>query len=449
MKREKLTGKILILVSLCIPLLTSCAREDSLDRIKESGEITVLTQNNAHCSYTYREKPMGFEYDLAEAFSRYLGVKLKVLTPPWEKLIEELKKGKGDFIAAGMTITPSRRKEVKFSDGYLRIQQKAIIHKNHPLIEKLEDLIGKTIHVRQGTTYAERLAELKDDGLDIHIKLYEDVPTEELIMMVAQREIGVTVADSNIALLNRRYYPDMVISLPIEEPQLLGWAVNKGEKSLQKKINDFFEKIKKDGTFEKIYEKYYANVEIFDYLDLKKYHKRLDTRLPKYEKIIKKAAKKYNFDWRLIAAMIYQESHFDPDATSFTGVEGLMQLTLDTALEMGIKDRNDPEQSIMGGVAYLNMLYKKYDEAMHPDRLLIALASYNVGRGHILDAQGIAKERNLNPNSWAALKDILPLLRYSRHYKKTKYGYCRGTEPVRYVNRILTYYDILKREGIS
>ena len=123
-----------------------------------------------------------------------------------------------------------------------------------------------------------------------------------------------------------------------------------------------------------------------------------------------------------------------------------MQLTQDTAREMGITNRNDPEQSIMGGVEYLSMLYEKFNEAMDPDRLLIALASYNVGRGHVLDAQRIAKERNLNPNSWAALEEILPLLRYAKHYKKTKYGYCRGTEPVRYINRILTYYDILKRE---
>ena len=449
MKREKLTGTILILVFLCIPFLTSCAGDDELDRIKKAGEITVLTQNNAHCSYTYRENPMGFEYDLAKAFSQYLGVKLKVLTPAWDRLIQALNKGEGDFIAASMTIVKSRQKEIDFSDGYLRIQQKVIIRTNHPRIKKIEDLSGKTIHVRRGTSYAERLAELKADGLGIDIKLYDDIPTEEFMRMIANKEIEVTIADSNIALLNRRYFPDVKISLPIEEPQLLGWAVKKGEKGLLKKINEFFKKIKKDGTFAKIYERYYANVEIFDYLDLKKYHKRLDTRLPKYEKIIKKAAEKYGLDWRLIAAVIYQESHFDPGARSFTGVEGIMQLTRNTAREVGIKDRNDPEQSIMGGVKYLKTLYEKYNEAMDPDRLLIALASYNVGRGHVLDAQGIAKERNLNPNSWAALEEILPLLRYPKHYKKTKYGYCRGTEPVRYVNRILTYYDILKREGIS
>ncbi len=449
MKRKKLTGKILVLVFLCIPLLTSCAREDLLDRIEKSGEITVLTQNNAHCSYTYREKPMGFEYDLAKAFSQHLGVKLKVLTPAWDRLIQALNKGEGHFIAASMTIVPSRKKEIDFSNGYLRIQQKVIVHTNHPRIKELENLKGKTIHVRRGTSYAERLAELKADGLDINIKLYNDVPTEEFMRMVANREIEVTIGDSNIALLNRRYFPDVKISLAIEEPQLLGWAVKKGEKRLLRKINEFFKKIKKDGTFAKIYEKYYANVEIFDYLDLKKYHKRLDTRLPKYEKIIKKAAKKYGFDWRIIAAVIYQESHLDPEARSFTGVEGIMQLTRDTAQEMGIEDRKDPEQSITGGVKYLSYLYGRYNEAKDPDRLLIALASYNVGRGHVLDAQGIAKERNLNPNSWAALEEILPLLRYPKHYKKTKYGYCRGTEPVRYINRILTYYDILKREGIS
>ena len=375
-KAEKLKRNTLILVFICLPLLASCAGEDVLDRIKKSGEITVLTQNNAHCYYTYRDNPMGFEYDLARAFSQYLGVKLKVLTPSWDGLIQALNKGEGDFIAASMTIVPSRQKEIDFSDGYLLIQQKAIIHKNHPRIKMIEGLKGKTIHVRRGTSYVERLAELKADGLDINIKLYDDIPTEELIRMVAQKEIEVTIADSNIALLNRRYFPDVKVSTPIEEPELLGWAVKKGEKALRKKINEFFKKIKKDGTFAKIYEKYYANVEIFDYLDLKKYHKRLDTRLPKYEKIIRKAAKKYGLDWRLIAAVIYQESHFDPDARSYTGVEGIMQLTRNTAREMGVKDRNDPEQSIMGGVEYLNKLYDKYGDALDPDRLLIALACF-------------------------------------------------------------------------
>ena len=449
MKRQEWKNLLLILILLSLPILFSCAKKNALERIKESGKITVITRNNAHCYYTYRDNPMGFEYDLAKAFSDYLGVSLNVITSHWEKLFDVLNGGGGDFIAASLTITPSREKLIDFSDEYLAIQQQAVIHTSNYKTRKIEDLKGKTIHVRRGTSYEERLNELKNEGLDITIQLHEDTPTEELIRMVAEKEIEVTIADSNVAFLNRRYYPDVKIAFPIEEQQSLAWAVKKRETGLQKAINEFLKKIKEDGTFAKIYEKYYANVEIFDYVDLKKYHRRLKTRFPKYKEIIKRAAEKYGFDWRLIAAMVYQESHFNPRAKSFTGVRGMMQLTLETAKEIGIKNRLDPEQSIKGGVKYLKELYERYDGAKDPDRVLITLASYNVGHGHILDAQKIAKERNLDPNSWSSLEVILPLLRYRKYYKKTKNGYCRGTEPVRYVNRILTYYDILKREAIS
>jgi membrane-bound lytic murein transglycosylase F len=214
-------------------------------------------------------------------------------------------------------------------------------------------------------------------------------------------------------------------------------------------MNAFFKKIEANGTFANIYRKYYSNVEIFDYVDLKKYHLRLKTRLPKYKQIIQKASKENGFDWRLISAMMYQESHFDPNAKSFTGAAGIMQLTGPTAEEMEVEDRFDPKQSISGGVRYLKKLYDLYTDARNPDKMLIALASYNVGRGHILDARKLAKEKGLNPDSWAALEQTLPLLRYPKHYKKASHGYCRGTEPVRYINRILTYYDILRREAIS
>ena len=448
-RRRAWKNRAFLLILIAFPILVSCARQDALESILESGEITVLTRNNAHCYYTYRDEPMGFEYDLAKAFSDYLGVKLKVVTPEWDGLIDALNEGKGDFIAASLTVTPSRAELIDFSNEYLPAQQKIVLHKTNNQIKKVEDLKGKTVHVRRGTSYEERLNELKNEGLGINIKLHDDTPTEELIRMVAEKEIEVTIADSNVADLNRRYYPDVKIAFPIEEDQSIAWAVRKREKALLKKINKFFDKIKRNGTHGKIYERYYAEADIFDYVDLKKYHRRLDTRLPKYKDIIQKVAGKFGFDWRLIAAMIYQESHFNPKATSYTGVQGIMQLTQNTAEEMGVKDRRDPEQSIKGGMKYFNKLYQRYDGGKEPDRLFISLASYNVGHGHILDAQGIARERGLDPNSWAVLEEVLPLLRYPKHYKKTKHGYCRGTEPVRYVNRIITYYDILRREAIS
>jgi len=438
-----------IFLILLLFLLSYCMEKDVMKKINKSGELIVLTRNNAHCYYIYQDKNMGFEYDLAKAFADYLGVKLTIRVTEWENLIKEVSEANGDIIAANMTVTKSRQDRVDFSNECLSVQQKIIIHKENTQIKEIIDLKGKTIHVRRGTSYQERLNELNEEGFEINIKEHYDVPTEELIRQVSKKEIEITVADSNIALLNRRYYPDIEIAFPIEEPQSLAWAVRKGEKALLMKINNFFATIKSDGTFSRIYEKYYAGVEIFDYIDLKKFHERIETRLPKYEAIIQEAAKKYGFDWRLITAMIYQESHFDQHARSYTGVRGIMQLTLPTAEEMGVSNRLNPEESIIAGVRYLTKLYQKYKKAGDGDRLLITLASYNVGHGHIVDAQKLALEMGLNPYIWSSLEKTLPLLRFKKYYKKSKSGYCRGTEPVRYINRILTYYDILKRKALG
>ena len=430
-------------------LLCACSEKNALERIQETGAITVLTRNNAHCYYIYRDTPMGFEYDLAKALAEYMGVQLKIVTPRWDSLIKSLNSGKGDFIASSMTITPSRENLVDFSFSYMDIQQYVIAHKSDYQIKAMEDLAGRVLHVRRGTSYEERLRELKERGLNIKIKFHDDTPTEELIRMVAEREIDITIADSNVALLNRRYYPDVRMMFSISEPQYIGWAVKKGEKELLDQINRFFEKMKKERRLTRIYKKYYSAVDVFDYVDLKQYHRRLKTRLPKYGDIIKRTSTEHGFDWRLIAAVIYQESHLDPNARSNTGVRGIMQLTQTTAKEMGIKNRLDPVQSINGGVKYLKKLYDRYEDIQGFDRMLFTLAGYNVGPGHILDARKIAGKKGLDPNRWSSLEQTLPLLRQPKYYTDTTYGYCRGTEPVRFVHRVLTYYDILKREGIG
>jgi len=331
----------------------------------------------------------------------------------------------------------------------LPVQQMVITHKKNTDVRGLNDLGGKTIYVRGGTSYEERLRELKRRGLNITIKAEDDVPTEELIQAVEEGKIEVTMADSNVALLNRRYYPDIRIAFPIQKLQALGWAVKKGETALLDRINEFFGMIEKDGTFKAIYNRYYADVERFDRLDIKKFQQRIESRLPRYEKTIKKAAELYRFDWRLIAALIYQESQFRPWARSFSGVRGLMQLTLPTARDVGVENRLDPHQSIMGGVRYLRRLYSWPDEIPEPDRLLMALAAYNVGKGHIQDARRLASDMHLDPNRWSSLEKTLPLLRELKYYKKSKFGYCRGTEPVDHVQQIMTYYDILKRQAIE
>jgi len=420
-----------------------------LDKILNAGKITVITHNNSHCYYLYRDQAMGFEYELAKLFADYLGVALEVnIAEKWDSMISALKDGTGSFIAANMTITPKRQKEAAFSDGYMSTQQYVIVRRNNTGIKKAADLAGKTVHVRRGTSYQERLEALRRDGIDINIKLHDNIPTDELIQQVAEGTIDVTIADRNIALLNRRYYPQIALALAISNEKDLGWAVKPDETRLLNKINLFFNKIKENGKLTEIYNKYYADIDNFDYVDLRRYHIRLKTRLPRYSQLIKDAASRYGFDWRLIAAQIYQESHFNPAAISYAEAHGLMQLSPSTAESLGVDDMFDPEQNINAGIRHLRNLYDYFNEADGWDRLFIALAAYNVGQGHMLDARNLARQMNLDPNKWSSLEKTLPFLRYQKYYKKAKYGYCRGIEPIKYVKQIMIYYDILKQMSL-
>lgn len=433
-----------VAIIICVFTVGSFNPDNSLQKIKNRGELVVITDNNAHGYYLYKNQPMGFEFDLAQEFANFLNVKLSIVTPGWEKIFDTLLLEDGDLIASSLTQTPKREARVTFSDPYMPVQQQVIIHQKTRGIKKLSDLNGKTIHIRKNTSYHEQLLELQKTGIKIHLALYENVPTEEFLSQIQSGEILITIADSNIFRLNRRYYPDLRIAFPISDQQSLGWAIKKNDIQLLNKINAFFKNKKTNGTFGKIYNKYYAGTEIFDYVDVKKFHIRLKTKLPAYRQLIEEESEKYNFDWRLITAVIYQESHFNPNAKSYTGVRGLMQLTRITAAEMGVENRLNPTQSIKGGIKYLNKLYNRFNH-LHPDeRIKFALASYNVGYGHIKDAQKIARDSGLDINQWSSIEQTLPLLRYRQFYEKSRHGYARGTEPVRFVKRILKYYDILK-----
>jgi membrane-bound lytic murein transglycosylase F len=393
---------------------------------------------------------MGFEYELAKEFADYLGVKLDVrITEDWEEMIPILMNGTGTFIAAGMTITPKRQRQTAFSDGYMDIQQHIISRRNGAKIEKPEDLAGKTIHVRTATSYQERLEELQKQGIEFTIRLHRDLPTEELIQQVAKGEIEFTVANSNIALLNRRHYPGAIMAGAISDQQKLGWAVHPEAVQLREKINLFFKIIKKNGRDGEIYNKYYGDVANFDYVDLSIFHRRIKTRLSRYSPFIKAAAKKHGFDWRLISAQIYQESHLNPFAKSPAGAKGLMQLLTSTAESLGVQDIYDPVENINAGVQHLRNLYELFDSVNGTDRILISLAAYNIGQGHIRDARDLAVKMNLDPNSWESLSATLPLLSLRKYYKDSKYGYCRGAEPVLYIKQIMVYYDILKKRGVE
>lgn len=445
-----------ILVVLCY--LAVCAafvycvrpRPTILDKIRQAGEITVITRNNANCYYLYRDTPMGFEYDLAKIFADHLGVRLRVrVASTWQGMIPELMTTPAAFIAASMTITPSRQSQVAFSRGYMTIRQFIIAHRSNTRIRGVEDLAGRPVHVRRGTSYQERLEALRTNGLNVNIVLHDDLPTEELIGMVSRGEIDLTVADSHIAMLNRRYYPRAVMAAPLGDEEELGWAVHPEAQRLARAMDRFFTVIEKDGTYNRIHKKYYADLDFFDYLDLRAFHRRIRSRLPRYQKTIQAAAEKNGFDWRLIAAQAYQESHLDPKAQSHAGAFGLMQLTRRTAQSWKVTDIFDPVQNIRAGVHHLKRLHDRFSKAGPLDRLSIALAAYNIGEGHIHDARRLARQKGLDPNRWASLYQTLPLLRYRKYYGPSKYGYARGTEAINYVRQIAIYYDILRHKSLA
>ncbi|MCK5162338.1 MAG: membrane-bound lytic murein transglycosylase MltF [Desulfobacula sp.] len=420
-----------------------------VERIKKTGILRLITNNSINTYYYYNGQPTGFEYDLAREFAKFLNVDLDIVTPGWNNMFPYLEQGKGDFIASGLAITSKRLEKVNFSIPYMTIQQHMVHHKLVFGPKNIEDLTFRTLHVRRGTSYHSRLEEIKKSGIDFNYILHDNIPTEELIRMVHDRKIKFTVADNNIAYLNQRYYPDIRIGIPLQQKESLAWAVNKNDSQMLEQINKFFLYANKTGKLKQIVDKYYSNIEDSDPFDLKRFHQRIKTRLPKYKKIIITESIKYGFDWKLLAAVVYQESHFNPNAKSFTNVRGLMQVTIVTAEEMGIENRLKPSQSIKAGIKYLDKMIKKFDYLEDDyERILFALASYNIGYGHVTDAIKIAKAMNLDETKWQSLKTTLPLLSKSKYYKKTKHGYARGWEPVQYVDRILTYFDILKQKEI-
>jgi membrane-bound lytic murein transglycosylase F len=449
-KRFLTMRRLLALLLMTHVLLGGCSKNKALERILESGTITIITRNNAHCYYTYRDQEMGLEYDLAKAFADFLGVELKLMVAKsTDQLFRALERGEADVAAASMTVTPSRSKLADFSEGYLTVEQMVITHRKNGGVKSLDDLAGKTLHVHRGSSRQDSLQALRQRGVQVKTKIKRGLPEEGLIEAVSEGKVEATVADSNVALLNRRYYPNVRIAFTLGEPQSIGWAVKTGEKALLRRINEFFNRIRDIGTFEELYQRYYAYVERFDHLDIKNFIQRVETHLPRYESTIKEAAERYGFDWRLISALVYQESQFNPWARSFKGAKGLLQLTEPTAEEMGVKNLLNPRESIMGGVRYLKSLHDLYDGASEPDRTLIALAAYNVGKGHIIDARQLARNMDLDPNKWASLEKTLPLLQQPKYYEASKYGYCRGGQPVYHVRNIATYYDILKWGAIE
>lgn len=428
--------------------LSACSNDQRLNRILNDGELVVVTRNAPTTYYQGRDGLAGFEYELVQGFAKHLGVKARfVIKDNLSEILPLLEKGEADIAAAGLTRTEDRDDHFLFGSTYQTVKQQVVCRRGGKRPKKIEDLDGIELVVPARSSYVERLTYLKRYHPYLTWRADEELNTENLLEEVWRKRIDCIVADSNIVDINRRYYPELSVQFDISDPEILAWILPKDAEGLQDAVQDWFEIIEEDGTLVKLLEKYYGFIEVFDYVDIRTYKRRIYKVLPNYRKYFKAAAKHYKFDWTLLAAMSYQESHWNPRARSPTGVRGIMMLTLNTAKEMGVQSRFNVEQNIWGGSRYLKRMYNRLpDSIQDPDRTYMALAAYNIGYGHLMDARELTVRLDKNPDNWAELAEVLPLLSRKQYHKTLKYGYARGYEPVAYVQRIRDYQDILERE---
>ena len=437
--------KLLIAIFLSLSL-SSCQKENntaSLTRILERGYINVGTLYGPTNYYVQADGFAGFEYELARKYANSLNVDLKII-PSYtlEELFIKLNTGELDVLASGLAITDKRLQRFRFAPSYQTVSQKLVFKQGNIRPRKIDDLTG-TLLVTAGSSYVENLENLKQKHDSLTWLETSDFDSEELLEQVLNDEIDYTVIDSNALSITRRYYPEVSIGFSIKRPEPLAWMIsNNAKDDILASLIEFFGKVHNDGTLLALDDKYYGHIEQFDYVETRTFIKAVETKLPKFQPLFEKHSK--DIDWRLLAAISYQESHWRPHARSHTGVRGMMMLTLATAKQMGITSRLDTEESIRGGAKYFQrMIDKMPDRIPKPDRIWFALASYNVGFGHLNDARIITQRQGGDPDRWVEVKKRLPLLQQKKYYKKTKYGYARGEEPVRYVDNIRRYYDTL------
>ena len=441
---------LLILLTLAIlPLFLVFDRSPlttNLELLKQNGKLRVLTLNGPTSYYEGVDGPTGLEYELAKGFANSLGVQLEMeVAENFGAILPRLKRGDAHLAAAGITVTEERKKIVRFTEPYQEIRQQVAYLRGTNRPKSVEDLIGRDLVVVAGSSFAERLRELKAQFPKLTWTETNEKSVDELLGEVWEGLLELTISDSNILSVLRQYYPQLQVAFDIQTPEPLAWALPITEDdSIFNAANAYLKDLEQSGELKRLLERYYGAARKFNYVNLARYRERVSSVLPQFEKLFKRAALLTDKDWRLIAAQAYQESQWDPKAVSPTGVVGMMQLTSATAERFNVFDRSDTAESIKAGAQYLRNLKDRLPERIvEPDRTWMALAAYNVGMGHLEDARVLTQKNGGNPDIWIDVVQHLPLLSKPKWFKQTQFGYARGHEPVAYVTRIRSFYDIL------
>lgn len=412
----------------------------TLEEIKRRGVLRVGMLNNAVSYFVYRGQEVGFQYELAALWAARLSVRLQVVVPerPGD-MLTLLKEHRADIVPVRTVDTTDnvlRTRPFVFAD-YLLVQ-----HRDAPPINTPGMLAGQTVHARRSSRYWPLLETLRPlaPGLNL-VAAPEATETEALIGAVGDRLIPMTVSNSLLLQVEQTYRDDVLGTLTIAEDQGLSYAVHPETPDLYERLDGLLERTLDTATYRTLYAKYFENPRRMG--ELRSGQVAQSGTISPYDEIIRRHAEAHGLDWRLIAAQMYQESRFDPKARSWVGARGLMQLMPRTAQELGVTDIEDPEQNIGAGVRYLAQLARRFEDDLDPrQRVRFALASYNAGYYHVVDARNLAKRLGIDPNRWfGQVEKAMVLLEQPKYYRRARFGYCRGREPVEYVSRIQSKYD--------
>jgi membrane-bound lytic murein transglycosylase F len=432
-----------------------------LDSIRARDTLIALTRYNAHNYFIYRGTPMGYEYELLTLFAEELGVQLEIKTPASRDSLEILlRQGQGDLIADNCILTLDKKQEFAFSMPHNTTRQVLVQRKpfnwesmryhelERSLIRSVTELAGKTMVIPQNTHYEQRIYNLIDEtGVPIRVqRVSRDMETEQLIKLVNDGIIDYTLANENVARLNGGYYRNVDIKTPAGFDQRIGWMFRQTSPKLKEAADSWMRKIRFGGspTYNIIYNKYYGDVQNYAQRRRSEHYILETGAVSPFDSLFKKHETE-RFSWKLLAAIAYEESNFNPTAVSRFGATGLMQLLPATAQQFGIFDLLAPDKSIEAAVRYLEYVYTRHWSHLPPEEAIhFVLASYNAGPGHVLDAQRIADLEGYDSTRWFGNVEqaILKLSHREYYYlEEVKHGYCRGIEPKNYVENVMTRYN--------
>jgi membrane-bound lytic murein transglycosylase F len=438
---------------LCLLIISGCENGDSLATILEKGEISIATRNAPTTFYQVQDEAAGFEFALATLFARELGVSTRFIQLHTKAdVAQSLQRGQADMAAAGLALTAERASLFNTTNPYgeLRLQIVYLAGTRRP--RQVSDLPQGRLIIGNSQRHIDTLTFLRSLQPNLQWTQVDTEDSAELMEMVVDRNADFALLDSNDFKVNRSFYPRVRVAMELDRVDELAWLMpdDRDNTRLLSRANQFLARVSADGTLERLRQEHFSRAWNNNPVGSQTFNRQVRSKLPRYETLIREVADEYQLDWQLLAAIAYQESHWNPLARSPTGVRGMMMLTRTTARELGIEDRLDPTLSLRGGARYFKLLKRRLPkDIVEPDRTWFALAAYNIGRGHLEDARVLTERQGGDPDLWEDVAERLPLLQKSAYYSKARYGYARGSEPVTYVKNIRHYRSVLTWRDIN